>query len=112
MTTLIQIVTTTGTQEEAKTIARHLVDRRLAACVQIDGPVESCYRWEGDIEAAQEYRCTIKTRAACYGEVESLIRQLHSYDEPEVLATEVHQGSDSYVRWVLEQTTGGGPADT
>jgi periplasmic divalent cation tolerance protein len=105
MTPLLQVVTTTATPDEARRIARQLIERRLAACVQIDGPVESWYRWEGAVETSQEFRCTIKTRAALYPEVESLIRDLHSYEEPEVLASKIREGSASYIQWVLDETS-------
>jgi len=101
----LQIVTTTEQKEEAVRIARALVERRLAACVQIVGPVTSIYRWRGTIEEAQEWQCWAKCQADDYGEVESAITALHPYDEPEVLATPVVAGSGSYLKWLMEETT-------
>jgi periplasmic divalent cation tolerance protein len=112
MTLLLQVVTTTSTPEEAQRIARELVQRRLAACVQIEGPLESCYWWDGKIEQAREYRFTAKTRAEHYRDVEALIRQLHSYDEPEIVAVEIVQASPSYRQWVLEQTDLSGKSES
>ncbi len=100
MIDVIQVVTTTASQEEAATIAAALVERRLAACVHVSGPVTSTYRWQGKIEAAQEWQCTIKTRHAHYAAVEAAIRELHSYDVPEILATPVVAGSRAYLEWL------------
>ncbi|MGH7757607.1 MAG: divalent-cation tolerance protein CutA, partial [Vulcanimicrobiaceae bacterium] len=78
----VQIVTTTATREDAERIARALVERRLAACVQIDGPIVSHYRWQGAVEAGSEWRCAIKTRAALFDTVAAAIRELHPYEVP------------------------------
>ena len=99
---LIQIVTTTPDEESAQCIARSLVERRLAACVQISGPIESIYRWQGQVETAQEWRCTIKTSGERFEAVASAIRELHSYEVPEILATPIVTGDPDYVRWLLE----------
>ena len=103
MSEAIQIVTTTDNQASAQKIAENLVETRLAACVQIEGPVTSVYRWKGNVETAEEWRCTIKTVRRLYRDVEHRIRQLHSYDEPEILATTVDEGSDSYLDWLGDQ---------
>lgn len=100
MPEIIQVATTTGSQAEAEAIARRLVEARLAVCVQICGPITSIYRWEGKIETAQEWLCVAKTLNAKYAEVEEAIRQSHSYDEPEILATPVAAGSAGYLNWV------------
>ncbi len=104
MTQAIQVVTTTAEKADAQRIAAALVERRLAACVQVDGPIESCYRWQGSIERATEWRCVVKTTDDRYSDVESAIRELHSYDEPEILAVPVVAGSPGYLRWLDEET--------
>jgi periplasmic divalent cation tolerance protein len=104
MSQVIQIVTTTANAEDARRIARALVERRLAACVQIVGPIESVYRWEGKIETAAEFQCWIKTRAELYDRVEQTIRELHTYDVPEILAVPVVQGSAAYLEWLRRET--------
>jgi periplasmic divalent cation tolerance protein len=105
----LQVSTTTASEEEARRIASALLERRLAACVQVVGPVESRYRWEGKIEEASEWLCLIKTAASRFGEVEAAVRELHGYDEPEVIATPVVAGSEGYLAWVRENTRPGSP---
>jgi len=74
--------------------------RRLAACVQVLGPITSTYRWEGAIETSQEWRCEAKTRVELYDEIEKAIRSLHSYQVPEILAVPVVDGSADYLAWL------------
>jgi periplasmic divalent cation tolerance protein len=100
MTTALQVVTTTATQADAETIAAALVERRLAACVQISGPILSRYRWQGALETAEEWVCTIKTTQAGYEAVERAIRELHPYQVPEILATPVVAGNPAYLEWL------------
>jgi periplasmic divalent cation tolerance protein len=101
----IQIITTTPDKELAQRIARALVEQRLAACVQIAGPVESIYRWQGQIESASEWQCWIKTTTARYPDVERTIRELHSYTVPEILATPITAGNPDYLKWLAECVT-------
>jgi len=96
----VQVLTTAGSAEEAERIAAALVERRLAACVQTIGPVRSRYRWQGTIEEAEEWQCLAKTEASRYAEVEAAIRELHSYEEPEIVAVPIVAGSSGYLRWV------------
>jgi len=100
MTDCIQIVTTTERKEDAEAIARSLVEDRLAACVQVLGPVTSTYRWEGKIETSQEWQVWAKTRRKLYDRVEEAIRRLHPYDVPEILAVPIVAGSQSYLAWL------------
>ncbi len=102
MADYVQVLTTAGSEEEAGRIGRHLVEARLAACVQVVGPILSTYRWQGAIEREREWQCLAKTEAGRYEEVESAIRALHSYDEPEILAIPVLAGSAGYLAWVSE----------
>jgi periplasmic divalent cation tolerance protein len=98
------ILTTTGTEEQALSIARALVSERLAACVNIIGPIRSVYRWRDAIEDEREYLLLIKTRATLYMKVERRVRELHTYDVPEVLALTLDRGSPPYIKWLLEST--------
>ena len=107
MTTYLRITTTTSGREEADRIAADLVSRRLAACVQISGPITSAYRWEGVLETAVEWLCVIKTVGEKYAEVEAAIRELHSYQVPEIVATEIVAGSAEYLEWVSANTAPG-----
>ena len=98
------ILTTTGTEEQALSIARSLVSERLAACVNIIGPVRSVYRWRDAIEDEREYLLLIKTRATLYMKVETRVRELHTYEVPEVIALSLDRGSPPYIKWLLEST--------
>jgi periplasmic divalent cation tolerance protein len=102
MVAAIQVVTTTDSKDEAKRIAQALVERRLAACVQVIGPISCTYRWEGQIETAEEWLCLIKTRQDRYEELETAITELHSYDVPEILATPVVAGNEGYLEWLAQ----------
>ena len=88
----IQVSTTTATKADAERIAAALVERRLAACVQVGGPIRSCYRWQGKIETAEEWLCTAKTTREAYDQVEQAIRELHPYEEPEIIAVPIVAG--------------------
>jgi periplasmic divalent cation tolerance protein len=98
----LQVLTTTGSEEEAERISSALVERRLAACVQVLGPISSRYRWQGEVETAREWMCVAKTEAGRYAELEAAIRELHSYDEPEIVATPIVAGSAGYLDWVSQ----------
>jgi periplasmic divalent cation tolerance protein len=98
----VQVLTTVGSEEDAERISVALVERRLAACVQTVGPIASRYRWRGEVETATEWQCLAKTEAGSYAEVEAAIRELHPYDEPEILATPIVAGSAGYLAWVSE----------
>ncbi len=99
------MVTTTASREEADVISRALVEARLAACVQVVGPIESRYWWEGAVQVTQEWLCLAKTTASRYPQLEATIRELHSYDVPEIVAVPVAMGSEPYLRWVEQETT-------
>jgi periplasmic divalent cation tolerance protein len=100
MTDYVQVLTTVGSKQEAQRIADALVEGRLAACVQVVGPIASTYRWRGKVERAQEWQCLAKTEVGRFEEVEAAVRAVHSYDEPEILATPVLAGSPGYLAWI------------
>lgn len=100
MKSFIQVFTTTETKEEAEKIAQYLVEQKLAACVQITGPIASTYRWKGKMENAQEWLCLIKTREELYSKVETAIKKLHSYETPEIVAIPIIKGSSEYLNWL------------
>jgi periplasmic divalent cation tolerance protein len=104
MAEYLQVQTTAGSEEEAERISAALIERRLAACVQVSGPIASRYRWQGEVEQAQEWLCVAKTEAARYPELEAAIRELHSYDEPEIVATPIVTGSPAYLGWLSAST--------
>jgi periplasmic divalent cation tolerance protein len=102
MAAYVQVLTTVGSEEEAGRIARLLVERRLAACVQVVGPIVSRYRWQGKVEEEREWQCLAKTTRAAYEATEAAIREVHSYEEPEIIATPILAGSAGYLAWIGE----------
>jgi periplasmic divalent cation tolerance protein len=93
-----------GKKAEAETIARALVNEQLAACANIVGSVRSIYRWRGGVEEAREHLIMIKTRKALYPTLERRVRELHSYEVPEILALGPFTGSPAYLDWILDST--------
>ncbi len=96
------VLSTAGSQEEARKIAQALVERRLAACVNILGPMESVYSWQGKVETAPEFLLVIKTTAAAFARVRDAIRELHSYEVPECVMLNIEDGSEPYLKWLGE----------
>ena len=106
---LVQITTLTDSRDSADTIAGHLVGRRLAACVQVLGPVTSTYRWQGKVEKGNEFMCLVKTRAGLARKVEEAIRSLHPYDMPEIVSVPIVGGNADYLNWVAAEADGRAP---
>lgn len=100
----LAVLTTTDAQEKAQHLAASAVERRLAACAQIDGPIRSVYRWEGRIETDTEWRVLFKTTAARYDELAAHIKRVHDYDTPEIIVTPITGGSDEYLAWLRVET--------
>jgi periplasmic divalent cation tolerance protein len=100
MNTYIQVTTTTETKEQAQKIAQYLVEQKIAACVQITGPITSIYRWKGKVENTQEWLCLIKTQEDLYNKVEAAIKSQHSYETPEIIALPIVKGSKEYLNWL------------
>ena len=94
------VLCTAGSEEEARKIAQHLVERRLAACVNIVPQIESIYRWEGKVESSREWLLLIKTTAERFAAVRAAIQELHSYDLPECVALAIEDGSSGYLQWL------------
>ncbi len=103
METFIQVLTTTATREDAARIARVLVDKRLAACVQVVGPLASTYRWKNKVEQAEEWQCLIKSRQDLFNRVEEAIKTIHPYETPEIIATVISAGSKEYLAWLQDE---------
>ncbi|MGD9128845.1 MAG: divalent-cation tolerance protein CutA [Planctomycetia bacterium] len=104
-TPFIQVTTTTANEADARRIADTLIDARLAACVQIGGPITSVYRWQGKIETSPEWRCVIKTRHALFDQVKTLIQREHPYDVPQIVALPILETSENYGEWLNKETT-------
>ena len=100
MTEFVQVTTTTETKEDALKIAQAVLEKRLAACVQLVGPITSMYWWQGNIETAEEWLCVLKSKKETYKELEWAIRQIHPYDVPEILATSVVVADPDYLEWL------------
>jgi periplasmic divalent cation tolerance protein len=96
------VLSTAGSAEEASRIARYLVERQLAACVNIIPQIESIYRWQGKIESSEECLLLIKTSADQFAGVRDALRKLHSYELPECIAVGVEDGSSEYLDWLGE----------
>jgi periplasmic divalent cation tolerance protein len=99
------VLTTGGSKAEAQRIARALVERRLAACVNVVGPIESVYRWQDTVENAEEWLLLIKTTAATVAQVSALISELHSYELPECLELPIESGSAAYLKWIEDSVS-------
>ncbi|HCC55246.1 MAG TPA: cytochrome C biogenesis protein CcdA [Desulfobulbaceae bacterium] len=106
MSEYIQVATTVSTEKEARAIASLLVEQRLAACVQVIGPITSHYRWQGKIETAKEYLCLAKSRAALFPEIEAAIKAIHPYEIAEIIALPVIAGSKEYLGWLAAEVRG------
>jgi periplasmic divalent cation tolerance protein len=100
------VLVTCGSQEEARRIARALVERRLAACVNIVPQLESVYQWQGKVESATEWLLLIKTTAGAVSPLQDAVHELHSYEVPEFIALAVEDGSAAYLEWIGDSVEG------
>jgi periplasmic divalent cation tolerance protein len=103
----VVVLVTAGTADEARRLGRALVEARLAACVNVVGPVRSIYRWQGAVEEADEHLLVVKARAADVAPLEARVRALHSYEVPEVIALPLRAGSAPYLAWLADATARG-----
>jgi uncharacterized protein involved in tolerance to divalent cations len=101
MSDVVTVTITFGTSEEAQVMADTLVEARLAACVQV-WPITSTYRWQGEVERAQEHRLEAKTLASALPRLAAFVRERHSYDVPEIMAHTTSFAGEAYARWVGE----------
>jgi periplasmic divalent cation tolerance protein len=103
MPDIVEVTTTVDSEQAATILAKQIVTARLAVCVQIDGPLLSIYRWQGEVCEAKEFRCTIKTLASAAPKLIDFINETHPYNVPEILVVEVHSSSAAYAQWLAEQ---------
>ena len=96
------VLTTAGTQEEARKLAHLLVERRLAACVNIIPRIESVYRWQDAVEQAEEFLLVMKTTRDRFTDLRNAIQQNHSYEVPECVALTINDGSHKYLDWITQ----------
>ena len=104
MPDLVIVLTTMPDDARADELARTLVDERLAACVNVHGPMRSTYRWKGTVERDAERQLVIKTARDRLTALEQRIRELHPYELPELIVISIAGGSDAYLRWVDDET--------
>ncbi|UCB44410.1 MAG: divalent-cation tolerance protein CutA [Spirochaetota bacterium] len=104
MAEFVQVITTCDKADDAKKIGEELVKRRLCPCAQVSGPISSIYWWEGSIEKSEEWYCIAKAREERFKEVERVIKAIHSYEVPEIIAVPIVRGSDDYIFWMKEES--------
>ena len=105
MSEFIQVFTTIDSEAGAQSLSNVLVDKRLAACVQIIGPITSTYHWQGQVETSREWLCLIKSEQSLYGQLEQVLKEIHPYDVPEILSLPVMDGNADYLDWIHTQLT-------
>ncbi len=105
MTSPLIVFVTTSSPEEARAIARHLIEEKLAACCTLIDGAHSIYRWEGEVVESSETMMMIKTVGKKYRQLEKRVEELHSYDNPEIIAQEIYTGSRTYLRWLNESVS-------
>ena len=98
------VLVTVPDVDRAESIARALLEQRLAACVSRVGPLRSLFRWEGKIDAADEQLLLIKTRAELFEPLRAAVAKLHPYQVPEIVALPLAAGADSYLAWLARET--------
>jgi periplasmic divalent cation tolerance protein len=103
----IQVHTTTADKKDAESLAQAVLQRRLGACAQISGPIDSRYWWNNRLESASEWVLAIKTCRELYPPLEKLLLDLHPYDQPEIIATPIVEVSPGYLKWLVEQVDSG-----
>ena len=104
MASCVQITTTVANKNDADRIADELIDKKLAACVQIIGPIESVYIWKKKKEKASEFLLLIKTREDLFLDIELLFKKIHPYKTPEILAFPISHGNRDYLDWIEVNT--------
>jgi periplasmic divalent cation tolerance protein len=102
----IQVFTTVEKREDADRIASSVVNKRVAACAQVTGPIRSTYWWKGKVEQTEEWLLMMKTREALFSVLEKEIKAIHPYEVPEIIALPIVAGSESYLHWMEEETSG------
>ncbi len=100
----IQLFTTTESRDDAEMISRAVVEKRLAACAQVLGPITSTYWWKEEIEKTEEWLCILKSRKDLFSELEETIKGIHPYEVPEIVAVPIVLGSSSYLEWLGQET--------
>lgn len=100
----VELVTTVSDREAARTLAHLAIEKRLAGCVQIEGPIASLYRWEGVVQEENEFRVILKTPEGCLAGLLEQVRANHPYKEPQLWVRQAMQVSQGYGNWLIEST--------
>ncbi len=103
----VVVMITTATEEEAHRIAELLVNQRKAACVNIVPRVDSLFRWQGKLDSAQESLLIVKSKASLLPEIVSLVKGIHSYEVPEIIALPIVSGNEDYLKWIDSEVAEG-----
>jgi len=103
MESYIQVIKTMEKKEDAEKIAKTILEKRLAGCVQIVGPILSTYWWKDALETVEEWQCLMKTRKDLYGAVEKAVKAIHPYETPEIIAIPIATGSKEYLKWLHDE---------
>ena len=111
MTDKIVVLVTTSSLRESKKIAKHLVEARLAACVNITQPIQSIYRWQGKVEEQRESLLLIKSTRGLFDAIKAAVSKLHSYTTPEIICLPIVDGSAEYLQWVGDSVNQSGEAE-
>jgi periplasmic divalent cation tolerance protein len=104
MTEELIVFVTVPSRDDGEHIAAALVGERLAACVNVVGPIRSIYRWQGEVQREDEHLLLIKTTRARYPILEARVQALHTYDVPEIVAVPIALGSAAYLAWIADVT--------
>jgi len=102
----LQVMVTFPSRESAESVAKGLVENRLAACVQILGPIDSIYRWQGQIESAKEWLCLLKTTREAFEKLADFVRKQHPYEVPEIIGVPICEGFPPYMQWLFQSIEG------
>ncbi len=100
----MMVLTTVGSEKHAEKISKELVNKELAACVQVLGPMKSTYKWKEELQVDKEWMCFIKSRKDIFEELQNKIKSLHPYENPEIISFDISHGSKEYLSWVDENT--------
>ena len=111
MTDKVVVLTTAASRDEGKKLARHLVETRLAACVNISQPIESVYRWQGQIAEEGEFLLIIKSTRELFSEIKAEISKIHSYQTPEIICLPIIDGSPHYLQWISDSVKQAGAVE-
>ena len=103
MAEYIQLFTTTESRDDAEIISREVVEKRLAACAQVLGPITSTYWWKEEVEKTEEWLCIMKSRRDLFHALEETIKGIHPYEVPEIVAVPIVLGSPSYLEWLGQE---------